>query len=115
MAKHDGVAQRDAAPEVGLAGGGLSEGLSGRIDAARGSGSPLDDGTRSTMEGALGTPLDSVRVHVGGESDALNQAIHREGVHHRERRVRALRSVGARKLVDPTADGARAHSRRAAT
>jgi Domain of unknown function (DUF4157) len=75
MAKHDGLAQREGAPEVGLAGGGVSDGLAGRIDAARGSGSPLDDGTKSTMEGALGTPLDGVRVHVGGESDQLNQAI----------------------------------------
>ena len=75
QAKHDGLAQREGAPEVGLAGGGLSDGLAGRIDAARGSGSPLDDGTKSTMEGALGTPLDGVRVHVGGESDALNHAI----------------------------------------
>ncbi len=75
MAKHDGLAQREGAPEVGLAGGGLSDGLAGRIDSARGSGSPLDDGTRSTMEGALGTPLDGVRVHVGSESDQLNQAI----------------------------------------
>ena len=76
QAKHDpALAQRDAAPEVGMGGGGLSDGLSGRIDAARGSGSPLDDGTKSTMEGALGTPLGGVRVHVGSESDALNHAI----------------------------------------
>jgi hypothetical protein len=38
-------------------------------------GSPLDDGTRSSMEGALGTSLDGVRVHVGQESDELNHAI----------------------------------------
>ena len=85
QAKHDSalgqrdsssaLAQRDAPAEVGLAGGGLSDGLAGRIDSQRGSGSPLDDGTRSTMEGALGTSLGSVRVHVGSESDSLNQAI----------------------------------------
>ena len=76
QAKHDpAFAQRDAGPEVGLAGGGVSDGLAGRIDAQRGSGSPLDDTTKTTMEGALGTPLNGVRVHVGGESDELNHAI----------------------------------------
>ena len=76
MAKHDpALAQREAAPEVGLAGGGLSADLSGRIDAQRGGGSALDAGTKSTMEGTLGTSLDSVRVHVGEESDHLNRSI----------------------------------------
>jgi Domain of unknown function (DUF4157) len=73
QAKHDTSVQR--APEVGLAGGAISDGLSGRIDSQRGSGSPLDDTTRDTMEGALGTSLADVRVHVGSESDELNQAI----------------------------------------
>jgi hypothetical protein len=74
QAKHDpGLAQR--APEVGLAGGAVSDGLAGRIDAQRGGGSPLDDSTRSTMESTLGAPLDGVRVHVGNESDQLNHAI----------------------------------------
>ena len=76
MAKHDsGLAQRGAAPEVGMAGGGLSAGLSGRIDAQRGGGSALDEGTKSTMEDTLGAPLDGVRVHVGEESDNLNRSI----------------------------------------
>jgi hypothetical protein len=77
QAKHDGsagaVAQR--APEVGLAGGPVSGGLSSRIESQRGGGSPLDGSTRSQMEGALGSSLDGVRVHVGQESDALNHAI----------------------------------------
>ncbi len=72
QAKHDPL-QR--APEVGMAGGAVSNGLAGRIDSARGGGSPLDTTTRSTMEDALGTPLDGVRVHVGQESDELNHAI----------------------------------------
>ena len=76
MAKHDpALAQRQAAPEVGMAGGGLSAGLSGRIDAQRGGGSALDEGTKSTMEDTLGAPLDGVRVHVGEESDNLNRSI----------------------------------------
>ena len=76
MAKHDSlIAQREGAPEVGLAGGGVSDGLAGRIDGMRGGGSPLDDTTRSTMEEALGTSIAGVRVHVGSESDSLNHAI----------------------------------------
>jgi hypothetical protein len=76
MAKHDSAfAQREGAPEVGLAGGGVSEGLAGRIDSMRGGGSALDDTTRSTMEEALGTSMAGVRVHVGSESDSLNHAI----------------------------------------
>jgi hypothetical protein len=75
MAKHDSMAQREGAPEVGLAGGGVSDGLAGRIDSMRGGGSPLDDTTKSTMEEALGTSMAGVRVHVGSESDSLNHAI----------------------------------------
>ena len=74
QAKHDpGVAQR--APEVGLAGGPVSGSLAGRIDSQRGSGSPLDDATRTTMESTLGTSMSDVCVHVGAESDQLNHAI----------------------------------------
>ena len=69
QAAHDSAfAQRESAPEVGLAGGAVSDGLAGRIDSQRGGGSPLDGDTRSTMEGALGTSLNDVRVHVGAES-----------------------------------------------
>ncbi len=74
QAKHDGaVAQR--APEVGLAGGGVSSGLSERINSQRGGGSALDSSTKEHMEDTLGAPLDGVRVHVGTESDQLNHAI----------------------------------------
>jgi hypothetical protein len=72
QASHDPL-QR--APEVGLAGGPVSENLAARIDGARGGGAPLDDPTRSLMEDTLGTDLGSVRVHVGRESDELNHAI----------------------------------------
>ncbi len=74
QAKHDGaVAQR--APEVGLAGGEVSSGLSERINSQRGGGSALDSSTKEHMEDTLGAPLDGVRVHVGTESDQLNHAI----------------------------------------
>jgi hypothetical protein len=76
QAKHEtGEVQRAAAPEVGLAGGPVSSELAGRIDSQRGGGSPLDDGVRRMMEPALGTSLSDVKVHVGSESDSLNNAI----------------------------------------
>jgi len=82
QAQHD-LAQREgeeeeeiqAKPEVGLEGGPISDGLSGRINAQRGSGTPLDNGTRTTMENSFGTSFADVRVHTDAESDALNRSI----------------------------------------
>ena len=75
-AQHDPI-QRDAParPEVGLEGGPVSNDLSGRINARRGGGAPLDDGTRSSMEHAFGTDLKDVRVHTDSEADSLNRSI----------------------------------------
>jgi hypothetical protein len=66
-------AQRE--PEVGLAGGPISAGLSDRISSQRGGGAPLDHGTRSSMEDSFGTSFEDVRVHSGSESAALNRSI----------------------------------------
>jgi hypothetical protein len=81
QAKHD-LTQRaeeaddiQASPEVGLEGGPISDGLAGRIQAQRGGGSPLAEGTRTSMEQQLGANLEDVRVHTDGESDALNRSI----------------------------------------
>ena len=74
QAKHDGAATQRA-PEVGLAGGEVSSGLSERINSQRGGGSALDSSTKEHMEDTLGAPLDGVRVHVGTDSDQLNHAI----------------------------------------
>jgi hypothetical protein len=74
QASHD-TAQRESVPEVGVEGGPVSNGLASRIDSQRGSGSPLDHSTRSTMEGAFGTNFEQVRVHTDSESDALNRSI----------------------------------------
>jgi hypothetical protein len=91
QAKHDpALAQREGAPEeededpqklmqakpeVGLEGGPVSDELAGRIESQRGGGSTLDDGTRATMEGALGASFEGVRVHSDAESAQLNQSI----------------------------------------
>jgi hypothetical protein len=82
QAKRDPAVQRassetadDTRPEVGMEGGPVSDGLASRIQASRGNGSPLDDGTRTKMEGGFGTSFDRVRVHTDGESDALNHKL----------------------------------------
>jgi hypothetical protein len=82
QAKRDPAVQRassetadDKRPEVGMEGGPVSDGLASRIQASRGSGSPLDDGTRTKMEDGFGTSFDRVRVHTDGESDALNRKL----------------------------------------
>jgi hypothetical protein len=62
-------------PEVGLAGGPVSDGMAQRIDSARGSGTSLDSGTQSRMESAFGQSFGGVRVHADGEADALNHSL----------------------------------------
>lgn len=64
-----------AKAEVGLAGGPISAELAGRIQAKRSSGSSLDQGLRTHMEGAFGTRFDAVRVHTDGEAQHLNRSI----------------------------------------
>jgi hypothetical protein len=67
QAKHDGP--------MGAAGGPVPGAVAQRIDASRGGGSALDGGLRGRMEPALGQSLESVRVHVGAESDDLNSSL----------------------------------------
>ena len=77
-AKRDPALQRDAngtAPEVGMAGGEISESLTNRIQAQRGGGSSLDAGRQAHMESAFGTNFQDVRVHTGAESHELNQGV----------------------------------------
>jgi len=71
MMKRDTI-QRAADFEEG---GDVSGGIENKIESSRGSGKPLDDGTRSNMEGAFGADFSNVRVHTGAESDALNNAV----------------------------------------
>src|SRR4051794_22473381 len=67
QAKHDGP--------MGAAGGPVPSPVAQRIDASRGGGSALDGGIRGRMEPALGHSLETVRVHVGSESDELNHTL----------------------------------------
>jgi hypothetical protein len=47
----------------------------GRIHAARGSGEPLDQGTREPMEQAFGADFSGVRVHTDGQADELSESL----------------------------------------
>ena len=85
-ASHD-LAQREAAPDedevaakhddeqVGVQGGPVGPETTSRIQAARGGGSSLDGGTRSSMESSFGTSFEDVRVHHNSESDTLNRRL----------------------------------------
>jgi hypothetical protein len=78
------LAQREAPEEeevqakhetVGLEGGPTGPETTAQIQSLRGSGSPLDAGTRSTMEASFGTSFSDVRVHADHDSDSLNRRL----------------------------------------
>lgn len=56
----------------GFAAGGE---LESRLQASRGSGSPLPDTLRSRMEQSFGASFENVRIHHGDEADRLNQSL----------------------------------------
>jgi hypothetical protein len=63
--------ESDPGPE----GGALSASSESAIHSMRGGGSPLDEGVRERMEGALGTSFADVRVHSDSQSAALNRGL----------------------------------------
>jgi Domain of unknown function (DUF4157) len=81
-AKHDLSAQRDTDDQaqaeherVGIEGGPVGPDTAAQIQSARGGGSSLDAGTRSTMESGFGTSFDDVKVHHDSTSDVLNRRL----------------------------------------
>lgn len=66
--------QRDV-PEVGLEGGAISDGLTKRIQAQRGGGSPLPDPIRSQMESGFGASFEHVRLHTDGEAASISRSL----------------------------------------
>jgi len=74
------VAQQDAMlalaqPEVGHAGGAISNQLMSRIQTQRGRGNTLPQSQRGQMEQKFGVALDDVRIHTNAEADALNRNV----------------------------------------
>jgi hypothetical protein len=62
-------------PEVGTAGGAISNRLATRIQQNLGGGAPLDPENQSRFEDAFGISLDTVRIHQGEEADRLNRSL----------------------------------------
>jgi hypothetical protein len=67
---------RTVAPEtLGSEGGPVDVGTESRIRSSRGSGAPLPEPLRRSMEGSLGADLGGVRLHTGPSSDELNRSM----------------------------------------
>ena len=64
-----------ASPLPGFKGGDVDPSVAHSIESARGSGQSLHDGVRATMERGFGADFSSVRVHTGGQADALNRSL----------------------------------------
>ena len=64
-----------ASPKHGLEGGDVDADVARSIQSAKGGGAPLHDGVRSSMERGFGADFRGVRVHTGGEADALNRSL----------------------------------------
>ena len=64
-----------AQPEVGFAGGPISNRLASRIYGSLGRGRALDEATRTRWENSYGVPLDRVRIHDDAEANALSLSV----------------------------------------
>ncbi len=64
-----------AKPNHGLEGGEVDTDVARSIQSAKGGGTPLHDGVRSSMEQGFGADFGGVRVHTGGQADALNRSL----------------------------------------
>ena len=73
--EEDELQMKRDVPEVGLEGGPISDGLAGRIQAKKGAGAALEQGTRGQMEETFGTSFEHVRVHTDSESGAINRSL----------------------------------------
>lgn len=59
-----------------------SSDLESRLSASRGSGQPLTEGTRNSMESAFGADFSSVRVHTGSEAVQMNKELGAQAFTH---------------------------------
>jgi len=73
--QHGAEEEIQATANHGLEGGDVDEGVARSIQSAKGGGAPLDDGVRSSMEQGFGADFSGVRVHTGGQADALNRSL----------------------------------------
>lgn len=64
-----------ALPGHGLKGGDVQPDVARSIEQAKGGGRPLDEPVRAKMERGFGANFGGVRVHTGGQADALNRSL----------------------------------------
>lgn len=64
-----------ASPQHGLKGGEVDEGVATAIEDTKGGGRSLPDQVRASMERGFGADFSAVRVHTGGQADALNHSL----------------------------------------
>ncbi len=64
-----------ASANHGMEGGDVDTDVARSIQSAKGGGQPLHDGVRSSMEKGFGADFGGVRVHTGGQADALNRSL----------------------------------------
>jgi hypothetical protein len=69
------VQAKAATATIGTEGGALDADTNSKIRRATGSGKPLEDGVRRSMEGGFGADFSAVRVHDNAGADDLNQRI----------------------------------------
>ncbi|MDH3756106.1 MAG: DUF4157 domain-containing protein [Acidimicrobiia bacterium] len=69
------IQPKAAEPMIGSEGGALDANTDAAIRRAKGTGKPLDDGLRASMEGGFGVDFSTVRVHDDAGADHLNQKI----------------------------------------
>jgi hypothetical protein len=62
-------------PLHGPEGGAVEQSVEKQIQTARGGGKPLDNNIRGSMEQGFGADFSRVRVHTGGQADALNRSL----------------------------------------
>jgi hypothetical protein len=59
----------------GLEGGEIDSGVEQAIQTAQSGGQKLDDGVQAQMEQGFGSDFSGVRIHTGGQADALNRSL----------------------------------------
>lgn len=64
-----------ASPQHGLKGGEVDESVATAIEDTKGGGGSLPDQVRTSMERGFGADFSAVRVHTGGQADALNHSL----------------------------------------
>ena len=77
------VQMKPTLPQVGQAGGSISQGLESQIQGEKGNGQALDSSLQQRMGQAMGADFSGVKIHTDAQSDQLNRSISSESFYHR--------------------------------